>query len=216
MRAKLVIVGVLVALVGAGFYWYSQRGTKLSETDTILIGDFANATGDPVFDGTLREALAISLAQSPKLNLISVEKVGEALHALGRFADTPVTRDLAPQLCQRLGATLYLIGSVAKDGSGYTLKLDAKRCSTDDAVAHVSSEAANKREALHALGLAAAELRDKFGEDSVSLQRFNLPLERATTASLDAMAAFTEGRRLVRDKGAMDAVPALKKAVELI
>ena len=102
MRAKLAIAGVLLALVGAGFYWYSQRGTKLSETDTILIGDFANATGDPVFDGTLREALTVSLAQSPLLNLISVEKVSEALRALGRPIDTPITRDLAPRLCQRL------------------------------------------------------------------------------------------------------------------
>jgi len=215
MRAKLAIAGVLLALVGAGFYWYSQRGAKLSETDTILIGDFANSAGDPVFDGTLREALAVSLAQSPSLNLISVEKVSEVLRALGRPVDTPITRDLAPQLCQRLGATVYLAGSIAKDGSGYSLKLDATQCATGDAVASVKSDAANKAEGLHALGLAATELRGKFGEAPASLQKFNLPLERATTASLDALAAFTEGRRLVRDKGAMDAVPSLKKAVEL-
>jgi eukaryotic-like serine/threonine-protein kinase len=215
MRAKLAIAGVLLALLGAGFCWYSQPGTKLSETDTILIGDFANSAGDPVFDGTLREALAVSLAQSPSLNLISVEKVSEALRALGRPVDTPIRRSLAPQLCQRLGATVYLAGSIAKDGSGYSLKLDATQCATGDAVASVKSDAANKGQGLHALGLAAAELRGKFGEDPASLQKFNLPLERATTASLDALAAFTEGRRLVRNKGAMDAVPSLKKAVEL-
>ena len=216
MRVKLAIAGVLLALVGAGFYWYSQqRGTKLSETDTILIGDFANTAGDAVFDGTLREALAVSLAQSPSLNLVSVEKVGEVLRALGRPIDMPVTRDLAPNLCPRLGATVYLAGSIAKDGSGYALKLDATQCATGDAVVSVKSEAASKREALHALGVAASELRGKFGEDATSLQKFNLPLERATTGSLEALAAFTEGRRLVRDKGAMDAMPALKKAVEL-
>src|SRR5438445_200533 len=215
MRAKLAIAGVLLALVGAGFYWYSQRGAKLSETDTILIGDFANTAGDPIFDGTLREALAVSLAQSPLLNLISVEKVSEALRALGRPIDTPITRDLAPRLCQRLGATVYLAGSIAKDGSGYALKLDATQCTTGHAVASANSDARNKGEGLHALGVAAAELRGKFGEDPASLQKFNLSLERATTASLDALAAFTEGRRLVRDKGAMGAVPALKKAVEL-
>jgi tetratricopeptide (TPR) repeat protein len=215
MRAKLAIAGLVLALVAGGFYWYSQRGIKLTETDAILIGDFANATGDPMFDGTLREALAVSLAQSPSLNLVSVEKVGEALRSLGRPVDAPITRDLAPKLCQRLGATVYLTGSIAKDGSGYSLRLDTTQCSTDDSVASAKSDASNKREALHALGVAATDLRGKFGEDPASLQRFDLPLERATTASLDALAAFTEGRRLVREKGAMEAVPALKKAIEL-
>ena len=215
MRAKLAIAGLLLAFVAGGFYWYSQRSIKLTETDAILIGDFANATGDPMFDGTLREALAVSLAQSPSLNLVSVEKVSEALRSLGRPVDAPITRDLAPKLCQRLGATVYLTGSIAKDGSGYSLRLDTTQCSTDDGVASAKSDASNKREALHALGVAATDLRGKFGEDPASLRRFDLPLERATTASLDALAAFTEGRRLVREKGAMEAVPALKKAIEL-
>jgi tetratricopeptide (TPR) repeat protein len=108
-----------------------------------------------------------------------------------------------------------LTGSIAKDGSGYSLRLDTTQCSTDDGVASAKSDASNKREALHALGVAATDLRGKFGEDPASLRRFDLPLERATTASLDALAAFTEGRRLVREKGAMEAVPALKKAIEL-
>ncbi len=215
MRAKLAIAGLLLALVAAGFYWYSQRGMKLSETDTILIGDFANATGDPVFDGTLREALAVSLAQSPSLNLVSAEKVGEALRSLGRPLDAPITPDLAPKLCQRLGATVYLTGSIAKDGSGYSLRLDVARCSTDDAVSSAKSDAASKREVLHALGTIATDIRGKFGEEPASLQKFDLPLERATTSSMEALAAFTEGRRLVREKGAIEAVPALKKAVDL-
>ncbi|HKV64358.1 MAG TPA: tetratricopeptide repeat protein [Candidatus Acidoferrum sp.] len=215
MKLKLAITVLLLAFVAGGSYWYSQRGTKLSETDTVLIGDFANATGDPVFDGTLREALAVSLAQSPSLNLVSVEKVGEALKSLGQPAGARVTRDIAPKLCPLLGATVYLNGGIAKDGSGYSVRLDASRCTTGDDVASVKGDAADKREALHALGTAAAGLRAKFGEETMSLQKFDLPLERATTASLEALAAFTEGRRLVREKGAMDAVPALKKAVEL-
>src|SRR5256885_13222159 len=155
MRAKLVIAGVLLAFLGAGFYWYSLRGTKLSETYMILIGDFANSAGDPVFDGTLREALAVGLAQSPSLNLISVEKVGEALRALGRPVDTRITRDLAPQLCQRLGATVYLAGSIAKDGAGTGLRLDPRQSATADPVASLKTDAANKGQGLHALGLAA-------------------------------------------------------------
>ena len=188
---------------------------KLSETDSILIGEFSNAAGDPVFDGTLREALGVSLAQSPSLNLVSVEKVREALRSMGRPADSLLLQELAPSLCQRLGATVYLTGSIVKAGSGYSLRLDAGRCSTDDSGISTKSDAANRGEALHALGVAAADLRGKFGEEPDSLQKFDLPLERATTASLDALAAFTEGRRLAREKGAIEAVPALKKAVEL-
>lgn len=214
MRAKLTITGLLLALVAAGLYWYSQRGTKLSDTDTILIANFSNATGDPVFDGSLQEALAVSLAQSPSLNLVSVEKVSEALRSVGRPIETPVTRELAPQICQRLGATVYLTGSIAKNGSSYSLELDARRCASGDFVARASSDAASKSELLHVLGMTATELRGKFGEDAASLQKFDVPLNRAATASLDALKAFSEGRRLAREKGAIDAVPALKKAIE--
>jgi eukaryotic-like serine/threonine-protein kinase len=215
MRVKVAIAVMLLAFVAGGFYWYSKRGTRLSETDTVLIGDFTNTAGEPIFDGALREALAVSLAQSPSLNLISVEKVGEALRSLGQPVSTQVTKELAPKLCPLLGATVYLNGSIAKDGSGYSLRLGASRCASGDDIAGAKSDAADKREALHALGKAATELRAKFGEEPTSLQEFDLPLERATTASLDALAAFTEGRRLVREKGAMEAVPALKKATEL-
>jgi tetratricopeptide (TPR) repeat protein len=215
MKVKLAIAVMLLAFGAGGFYWYAQRGTKLSETDTVLIGDFTNTAGEPIFDGTLREALAVSLAQSPSLNLVSVEKVGEALRSLGQPVSTRVTRELAPKLCPLLGATVYLNGSIAKDGSGYSFRLDTSRCGSGDDLARATADAADKREALHALGTAAAELRAKFGEEPTSLQKFDLPLERATTASLEALAAFTEGRRLVREKGAMEAVPALKKATEL-
>src|SRR6266436_2712800 len=214
MRAKLAIAGLLLLFVTAGSYWYSQRSTKLSDTDTILIANVSNATGDPVFDGSLQEALAISLAQSPSLNLVSFEKVTEGLGSLGRPLGTAVTRELASQLCQRLGATLFLTGSISKDGSGYTLRLDATRCSNDDAVAHSSSDANGKGGVLHALGIAATDLRAKFGEEPISLQKFDLPIDRAASSSLDALKALTEGRRLAREKGAIDAVPALKKAIE--
>src|SRR5258708_11063880 len=214
MRAKLAIAGLLLVLVAVGFYGYSQRSTKLTDTDTILIANVSSATGDPVFDGSLQEALAISLAQSPSLNLVSAEKVAEGMRSLGRPLETAVTRELAPQLCQRLGATVFVTGSISKDGRGYALRLDAMRCSGDDAVAHSGGDAAGKGEVLHALGIAATDLRAKFGEDPTSLQKFDLPLDRAASSSLDALKAFSDGRRLAREKGAMDAVPALKKAIE--
>src|SRR6266566_2616578 len=159
MRTKIIIAGLLLVLGAAAAYWYSQGSVKLSETDAILIGGFSNATGDSVFDGALREALAISLTQSPMLN--------------------------------------------------------AFRCVTDDALASANGDAASRGAVLHTLGLLAADLRRRLGEDPASVQRFDLPLERATTASLDALKAFTEGRRLTREQGAIDAVPALKKAVDL-
>jgi tetratricopeptide (TPR) repeat protein len=215
VRAKLAITALLLALGGSGFFWYSHRGTKLTDLDTILIGDFANTAGDPVFDGTLREALAVSLGQSPALNLISSEKVGEALHGLGRAPESRITKDLAPKLCERLGATVYLSGAVAKDDSGFSVRLNASRCSTDDSLATARSDASGKGGTLHALGAAASELRGKFGEEQASLQKFDLPLDRATTNSLEALAAYTEGRRLAREKGAMEAVPLLKRATEL-
>ena len=215
MRAKVAITGLLLALVAGGIYWYSQRGTRLSDSDTVLIGDFTNAAGDPVFDSALREALAVSLAQSPSLNLVSMEKVGEALRSLGQPVGTHVTKEMASKLCPLLGTTVFLNGSIAKEGGGYSLKLAASRCTSDESVASAKSDAAGKGDVLHALGVAASELRGKFGEEPATVQKFDLPLERATTASLEALASFTEGRRLVREKGAMEAVPALKKAAEL-
>ena len=216
MRAKAAIAGVLFTLlVGGGVYSYFRPSSKLTETDTLLIGDFTNTTGDPVFEGPLREALAVSLAQSPTLNLVSAEKVGEAVRTLGRPAGTRISKEFASKLCPLLGATVYLDSGVEKDGNGYSLKLEASRCASGDSVASAKADATSKAETVHALGAAASELRGKFGEDPGTLRKFDLPLERATTASLEALAAFTEGRRLVREKGAIDAVPALKKASEV-
>jgi tetratricopeptide (TPR) repeat protein len=214
MRTKLIIAGLLLVLMGAGVYWYSRGGTKLTDSDSLLLADFVNSTGDPVFEGALGEALAISLGQSPVLNLISPEKVAEALRSQGLAVHASVTRELAAKLCQNLGATVYLTGSVAKDGGSYALRLEAFRCATASEIATVKSEAESRDQVVHALGLAAAELRGQFGEDPVTLQKFNLPLERATTSSLEALKAFSEGRRISREQGAIEAVPPLKKAIE--
>jgi tetratricopeptide (TPR) repeat protein len=214
MRTKLMIAALVLLLLGAGAYWYSAGSTKLTESDTLLIADLANSTGDPVFDGSLREALSIGLGQSPMLNLVSPEKVGEALRSQGLQVRALVTPELAQKLCQNLNATVYLTGSIAKDGSSYPLRLDAFRCAAAKSIASAKAEADGRDQVVHALGLAAAELRSKFGEEPTSLAKFNLPLERATTASLDALKSFTEGRRLAREQGAIEAVPALKKATE--
>lgn len=215
MRTKLVTAGLLLALVATGAYWLWPQGARLTETDTVLLANFTNSTGDPAFDSSLREALAVSLAQSPMLNLTSEEKRSEVLRGQGIASDAPLTRNLLHEVCQRVGATVYVTGSIAKDEATYPLRLNAFRCTTDEPIASAGNAADGKNQVVHAVGTAATELRRKFGEDATTLQKFDLPLERATSSSPDALKAFCEGRRLSREKGAMAAVPALRRAVEL-
>ena len=215
MRTKLFLAGLLLIPLVAGAYWYSGSSVKLTDRDTILIGDFANSTGDPVFDGSLREALSIGLAQSPALNLVSAEKVAETLRSQSLAAKTPVTHELAAKLCTHLGATVFLTGTIAKDDNTYALRLGAFQCVASKEIASVKTEAKGKDEVVHALGEAASKLRAELGEDPASVKKLNLPLERATSSSLDAIKSFAEGRRLSQEQGALDAVPALKKAIEL-
>lgn len=215
MRTKLCLAGLLLVLVVAGAFWYPGQSIKLTERDTLLIGDFANSTGDSVFDLALREALSISLAQSPLLNLISREKVAETLRSQSLAASTPITRQLAPRLCAHLGATAFLTGAIAKDGQAYVLELSAFPCAPSEGMVTVRTTAEEKREVVHALGQAAAKLRRELGENADSLDRFNLPLERAASSSVEAIQSFAEGRQISREQGALGAVPAFKKAIEL-
>lgn len=216
MRTRLLLAGLLLILLVAGGFWYSgSGGVKLTDKDALLVGDFENSTGDAVFDGSLREALTIGLAQSPLLNLVSAEKVAEAFRAQPLPPTTPVSRELAPKLCGRVGAMVFLTGAIAKDGDSYHLRLSTFECASSKEISSAKSEARGRNEVVHALGEAAAKLRNQLGESADSVKKFNLPLERATSASVDAIQSFAEGRRLSRERGALEAVPALKKAIEL-
>jgi eukaryotic-like serine/threonine-protein kinase len=215
MRSKLTVVLILAAAAAAAGYWYFHRGPKLAETDTIVLADFSNSTGDTVFDGSLRDALAVSLGESPWLNLVSQEKVDEGLRFLGHSTGDPLTRELAPKVCERAGAKVYLVGDISKEGGNYVVTLRALRCDSGDSIAKAESEAGSRGGVLHALGLAALELRAELGEGQSSLQKFSLPLERAATDSLEALKAYSQGRKLTREKGAMEAVPSFKQALEL-
>ena len=215
MRTKLLLTLLLLVLIAAGGFWYSGNGTMLTDKDTLLIGDIDNSTGDTVFDGSLREALSIGLAQSPLLNLVSAEKAAEALHSQSLPPNTPVNRELAPKLCWHVGATAFLTGAIARDGGVYHLKVSTFQCDSSKEISSAKSEARGKGEIVHALGEAAAKLRTQLGENPDSVKKFNLPLERATSSSVDAIKSFAEGRRVSREKGALEAVPALKKAIEL-
>ena len=215
MKTKLLLAGLLLILLVAGGFWYSAGSVKLTDKDTLLVGDFENSTADTVFDGSLREALSIGLAQSPLLNLVSAEKAEEALQAQSLPPNTPVNNVLAPKLCGHVGATIFLTGAIAKDGERYLLKLNTFQCASSKEISSARSEARGKNEVVHALGEAAAKLRSQLGEGADSVRKFNLPLERATSSSVEAIQSFAEGRRLSREKGSLDAVPALKKAIEL-
>jgi tetratricopeptide (TPR) repeat protein len=215
MRSKLAFVLILAAAAAAAGYWYFHRGPKLAETDTIVLADFSNSTGDTVFDGSLREALAVSLGESPWLSLVSQEKVDEGLRFLGHSTGDPLTPELAPKVCQRAGAKVYLAGSISKESGNYVVTLRALRCDSGDSLAKAESEAGSRSAVLHALGLAASELRSELGEGQSSLQKFSLPLERAATDSLEALKAYSQGRKLTREKGAMEGVPSFKQAIEL-
>jgi len=215
VRTKLLLAGLLLIPIVSGAFWYSGSTVKLTDKDTLLLGGFVNSTGDPVFDGSLREALSISLAQSPLLNLISSEKVTETMRSRSIPTGTPITGDLAAKLCLQLGAIGFLTGTITKDDSTYLLKLSTFQCAPSKEIASVKTEAKGKGEVVHALGEAAAKLRTELGEDPASVKKLNLPLERATSSSLEAIKSFAEGRRLSREQGSLEAVPALKKAIGL-
>ena len=214
MRSKLAIAAALLVAAGFGVYWYLHAGPKLTETDTIVLADFTNSTGETVFDGSLREALVVALAQSPFLNLVSEEKVIETLRQMGHMGER-LTPSLARLVCQRAGAKAYLAGLIVKEGAGYVVSLEARRCDTDDSMAKTRGEGNSQQEVLRALGTAASALRREAGESEDSLQKFNLPLDRATSPSLEALKAYAEGRKLTREKSSLDGVAPLQKAVAL-
>jgi eukaryotic-like serine/threonine-protein kinase len=215
MSTKLLLAGLVLVLLVAGGFWYSGNSVRLTDKDILLVGDFENSTGDAVFDASLREALSVGLGQSPLLNLVSAEKVAEALHAQSLSPNTLVNRELAPKLCWRVGATVFLTGAIAKDADTYALRLSTFQCESAKEISIAKSEARGKSQVVHALGEVASKLRVQLGENPDSVKKFNLPLERATSSSVDAIKSFAEGRRLSREKGSLEAVPALKKAIEL-
>jgi len=209
--------GMLLALVvAAGFaYWHFRAPARLTDKDVIVIADFANTTGDPVFDSTLKEALAVDLEQSPFLNVLSDRKMSETLKLMGRSSGERVTRDVASEVCARTGGTALLAGSIANIGSHYAIGLKAVNCRTGSVLGAAEGEAESREKILQTLGQAAAKLREKLGESLSSVQKFDKPLDEATTPSLEALQAYTEGERLAREKGDTDALPFLKRAVEL-
>jgi Tfp pilus assembly protein PilF len=195
--------------------FFTRKAQALTEKDAIVLADFTNATGDTVFDDTLKQALAVDLGQSPFLNILSEEKVRQSLLEMTRSPNERLTRDLAPEVCERTSSKAYLAGSIAALGAQYVVGLEALSCASGDALAREQVTAAGKEQVLTALGQAAAKLRNELGESLSSVKKFDVPLEEATTNSLEALKAYTMARSTQREKGDVEAIPFMKHAIEL-
>ncbi len=207
---------IVVGLVVGGWLFFARKAQALRETDTIVLADFTNTTGDAVFDGTLRQGLAVQLEESPFLSLISDQRIQQTLRLMDQPADAKLTPEIARDLCQRVGSKAYLSGSIASLGSQYVLGLKAVNCLTGDTLAEEQERAAGKEQVLSAMDKAAPKLRAKLGESLSTVQRFDTPIEQATTPSLEALHAYSLGRRTLAGKNDPSAaVPLFQRAIQL-
>ena len=213
---SLCAVGVLVVIfVGANMLRLHHKAQAFTAQSGVVIADFANTTGDPIFDGTLRQALAIDLEQSPFVNVVGDRRIVAALKQMEKPADTRLSHEVAREVCLRTNSKAFIAGSIAQEGNGYQLQVQALNCETGEVLANVEREAPNRNDVLKTLDKADAQLRRKLGESLPSLQTFNKPLMQATTSSLEALQAFTQGRILTQQQGNAAALPYFKRAVEL-
>jgi serine/threonine protein kinase/tetratricopeptide (TPR) repeat protein len=205
-----------IAAIAIGVFFFSGRHARaLTDKDTVVLTDFVNTTGDPVFDGTLKQALAVQLGQSPYLNLLPESRIQTALQFMGRKPDERITKDLAKEISLRENAKAIITGSITPLGSHYVIALDALNAQTGDSLATQQAEAVNKEAVLRTLDSAATDLRKKLGESLASVQQFATPLEQATTSSLEALKEFSAGEALHNRLEDGKAIPHLKRAVEL-
>jgi len=216
-RLWMIMAPILLvaALIAGGLFYRSHQTKPLTERDTIVLADFANATGDVVFDDTLKQALAVELQQSPFLNILSEEKVHDTLRLMGRTSGEHLTEETAREVCQRTGSTAVLIGSISSLGSEYVLGLKAANCQNRDWLAQEQVQATRKEDVLKGLGQAATKLRATLGESLSTIQKYDTPIVAATTPSLEALKSFSLGVKAIQDTSAIAAIPFFKRAIEL-
>jgi eukaryotic-like serine/threonine-protein kinase len=213
-RIAIPLLGVALVVAG-GLYYRSHRSKLITDKDTVVLSDFSNSTGDAVFDDTLKTALSVSLKQSPFLNVLSDGQVAKTLQQMTRPSDTKLTPALAGELCQRSGSKAYIAGAIGSLGSEYVLELKAVACQNGDTLAQEQMTAASKEKVLNTLGNAASKLRRELGESLATVKKFDLPLAQATTSSLDALKALTQGTKAEREQGPAAALPLYQHAIEL-
>ncbi len=207
---------VLVALAVAGLFYFRSRQTAhpLTEKDTIVLADFANSTGDAVFDDALKQALAVDLGQSPFINVLSDRRLVETLRLMGRTPSERVTREVAQEICLRTGSKALLLGSISSLGTQYLVGLEAVNCGNGDTLAKEEAAASSKEDVVKALSNVTSTLRTKLGESLASVQKFDVPIE-ATTPSLEALKTFSMGVTTQGQKGDAEAIPFFKRAIEI-
>jgi eukaryotic-like serine/threonine-protein kinase len=215
-RPKVAVpAAALVTALAVGIFFYSRHAPTLTERDTVLVADFENTTGEPIFDATLRAALEVKLEESPYLSVFADDRVRQALRLMGRQSDDRLTSVVARELCQRQNLKAMISGSIAGRGREYLVALKAVNCATGDSLALTEAVAPAKEAVLKALGIAASGLRNKLGESLASIKKYDTPIEVATTSSLEALKAYSTGEAL-RHKGAdRNAITLLKLAIEL-
>ncbi len=213
-RGAAITLAVLV-LASVAAYFYFNRKPPLTDKDTILLADFVNTTGDAVLDGTLKTALALQLEQSPFLNFFSDERVRETLAYMGRSPDERLTKEIAREICERQGLKALLAGSVSNLGSHYVITLEAINAQTGEVLARQQDEAESKELLLRTLGQAATKLREKLGESLTSIQKFDAPIEQATTTSLEALKAYSLAWKANLGGNYAESIKLANRAVEL-
>jgi eukaryotic-like serine/threonine-protein kinase len=215
-RWMLTSVLLLILVAGIAITFRTFRHPKvLTEKDTVVLADFVNTTGDPVFDGTLRQGLSVQLEQSPFLSMVSEGRIQQTLKMMGQPADAKLTPAIARELCQRVGSEAVLDGSIAQIGTRYLLTLRAVNCSNGDSLASTEAQAGNKNDVLGALGKTASAMRNKLGESLGTVRKFDTPLEQATTTSLEALKAYSLGRKASAGSEWAAAVPFFQRAIRL-
>jgi serine/threonine protein kinase/tetratricopeptide (TPR) repeat protein len=215
-RIAVPIALVVVAgLVGGLYFRLRAPAPVLTERDTLVLADFANTTDDAVFDDALKQALSVQLSQSPFLNVLPAQKVQETLRLMGRPTNERLTQDVTRELCQRTGSKAMLGGSISSLGNQYVIGLNASNCSTGDSLAEEQARASGKEDVLKTLDQAALRLRGKLGESLATIQKFDTPVEQATTPSLEALKAYSMGVETKKQRGDAEAIPFYRRAIDL-
>jgi tetratricopeptide (TPR) repeat protein len=212
---KIVSAAAVILAIFAAAYVYLHRPPKLTAKDTVVLADFENKTGDPVFDQTLRQGLAVQLEQSPFLRLVSDQQIQQGLRFMNRPPETGLTPEVSREICERTGGSAVLEGSIAGLGSQYVLWLRARNCRTGEVLAEEQAQTASKEKVLDALSRIAIQIRTRLGESLVTIREHSTPLEQATTPSLEALQAYSAGKIAIYASGGPAAIPHLQEAIRI-